>query len=70
MKNRKQNRRSRLDRIESKCDRILSELITIRRRLDSSPDMDTAIDRLHRAALKLRSQCEHERDYIRRMFNS
>lgn len=64
-------RPSRLDRIEGKCDRILSELIIIRQRLSQRPDdMDVAIERLHRAARKLRVQCEKERDNARRMFIS
>lgn len=63
-------RPSRLDRIERKCDRILSELLIIRQQLNRRPDMDTAIDRLHRTARRLRRQCERERDYTREMFNS
>lgn len=63
-------RPSRLDRIERKCDRILSELLIIRQQLNRRPDMDTAIDRLHRTARRLRLQCERERDYTREMFNS
>lgn len=63
-------RPSRLDRIERKCDRILSELLIIRQQLNRRPDMDTAIDRLHRTARRLRHQCERERDYTREMFNS
>lgn len=73
MTKRKQNfkrRPSRLDRIERKCDRILSELLIIRQQLNRRPDMDTAIERLHRAARNMRDQCEHERDFTRRMFNS
>lgn len=63
-------RPSRLDRIERKCDRILSELLIIRQQLNRRPDMDAAIDCLHRTARRLRSQCELERDYTRKMFNS
>lgn len=73
MTNRKKNfkrRPSRLDRIERKCDRILSELLIIRQHLNRRPDMDIAIERLHRAARNMRVQCEHERDFTRRMFNS
>lgn len=63
-------RPSRLDRIERKCDRILSELLIIRQQLNRRPDMDMAIERLHRTARKLRTQCERERDNARQMFNS
>ncbi|ROS82244.1 hypothetical protein EEL34_14575 [Muribaculaceae bacterium Isolate-039 (Harlan)] len=63
-------RPSRLDRVERKCDRILSELLIIRQQLNRRPDMDMAIERLHRTARKLRTQCEQERDLTRRMFNS
>lgn len=72
--NRKYNnkrRPSRLDKIERKCDRILSELLIIHQRLSQRPDdMDMAIERMHRAARKLRVQCERERDNARRMFIS
>lgn len=64
------SRPSRLDRIERKCDRILSELIIIRHQGRSRPDMDDAIERLHRAARKMRSQCERERTAVGRMFNT
>ena len=63
-------RPSRLDRIERKCDRILSELLIIHQQLKQRPDMDMAIERLHRAARKMRSQFELERDNTRKMFNS
>lgn len=53
-------RSTRLDRIERKCDRILSELLIIRQRLNRSSDMDDAIDRLHRASRKMRAQCDRE----------
>lgn len=63
-------RPSRLDRIERKCDRILSELLIIRQQLNRRPDMDMAIERLHRTARKLRTQCEREWENAREMFNS
>ena len=57
----KRRRVSRLGRIESKCDRILSELIMLRQRLSSKSDeMDAVIDRMHSAAKRLRRQCESE----------
>lgn len=61
---------SRLDRVERKCDRILSELIIIRQQLNRRPGIDNAIERLHKTARKMRLQCEQERDYARSMFNS
>lgn len=72
MKNRNRNnlRQTRLDRVERKCDRILSELIIIREQLNRRPDMDTAIERIHLTARSMRVQFERERNNIRRMFNS
>ena len=64
------NRRTkkRIDRIEKKCDRILTELLMLRRQL-SRPDIDTAIERLHEAALKMRKQSYEGRDRALKMFN-
>lgn len=59
---------SRLNRIERKCDRILSELLALRHRLSHQPDIDSVIDHLHRSARDMRKHCEKERDAIRRMF--
>lgn len=65
----KKRRQSRLDRVERKCDRILAELLIIRQQLSRRPsDIDTAIDRLHQQARKLRQQCEQERSTVRKMF--
>lgn len=61
---------SKLDRIERKCDRILSELLISRRQSRQSADVDILIDQLHGAARKLRMQCELERDNVRKMLNS
>ena len=63
-------RPSRLDRIERKCDRILSELLILRQRLARTPDIDNAIDRLHRSARQMRRQAERDRDLARAMFHS
>lgn len=63
-------RPSRLDRLERKCDRVLSELLIIRQKLNSRSDMDMAINRLHKTARKMRLQCERERDYAKNMFIS
>lgn len=68
LKNR--HRSHRIERIERKCDRILSELLILRRHLIHRPDMDAVIDRLHHAARVMRAQCERERDIARKMFNS
>lgn len=66
MRKQKGNRKpglSRIGRIERKCDRILSELLVIRHRISSSgSDMDSAIERMHRAARMMRRQCEREYD--------
>lgn len=71
MKKQSNSRRpTRLERIERKCDRILSELLIVRHQLTSSPDLDLAIDRLHRAARKMKMQCERERMAVETMFNS
>lgn len=70
MTKRIQNKRrpSRLDCIERKCDRILSELLILRQQISNRPNLDNAIDRLHRAARNMRTECERERDAVRRMF--
>ncbi|MDE7440940.1 MAG: hypothetical protein K2M69_02085 [Muribaculaceae bacterium] len=56
---------SRLDRIERKCDRLLSELIIIRQ----NTDIDKAIDRMHRAARRMRVEADRERDNAIRRSN-
>lgn len=63
-------RQSRIERLERKCDRILSELLIIRHRLASRPDMDVAIERLHLAACRMKTRFERERDEARRVFHS
>ena len=73
MKNTKihKHHQSKLDRIERKCDRILSEILMMRyNSRNATCDADNAIDKLHRMAHKLRNQCEYERGYIRQMFNA
>lgn len=61
MAKRKERKRrpSRLDRIERKCDRILSELIILRHQLRHS-DIDNVIDSMHRSARRMRLQAERE----------
>lgn len=64
----KKRRPSRLARIERKCDRILSELLILRRQRFVSDNIDTAIDRLHRAARNMRAECEREKDRTRKIY--
>lgn len=61
---------SRIDRIERKCDRILSVLIILSQRLSRTHEIDTAIDKMHRVARNMRMQAERERTLTRRMFHS
>ncbi len=68
MKHRKNMRSIRLERIERKCDLILSEIIIIRQQLHRKSDIDTVIDRLHKSARNMRVQCNRQRDKIIRMF--
>lgn len=72
MAKRKENkhRPSRLDRIEIKCDRILSELLILRHQVCRHSDIDSVIDKLHRSARKMRMQVEQERESARRMLHS
>lgn len=65
-KERKRRRVSRIDRIERKCDRILSELILLRHRQSATDDMDTVIDRMHHAARRMLWQCENEYEACKR----
>ena len=67
--NPKRWRQSRIERLEKKCDRILSELIILRHALTRNHSGD-AIEQMHRQALKLRRQCERERQLVFKMFNS
>ncbi len=61
-------RPTRLERVESKCDRILSELLILRHSLVNRPsDIDVAIERMHNAAKRMRVQCERERATARDM---
>ncbi len=62
--------RSALDRIERKCDRILAELLILRRHMAHKPGVDAVIERLHRTARRMRAQAEKERQFVRNMFNS
>lgn len=65
------NRRStKLGRIEKKCDLILSEILIIHQLLTRRSDIDTVIDRLHKTARNMRTQCEHQRNNALKMFGS
>lgn len=66
----RKRRPSRLGRIERKCDRILSELLILRQRLSRKPDIDAAIEKMHRTARDMRTQAERELTLTRRMFHS
>lgn len=65
----KQRMQKRIIRIEGKCNRILSELVIIRERLNRERDIDAIIDRLHQTAKRIRRQCERERDAAIRIAN-
>lgn len=54
-------KQSGLERIETKCDRILSEIICIRHHLMyRTYPIDDVIEKMHLAAKRLRKQCDHE----------
>ena len=62
---------SSLDRIERKCDRILSELLILRQQIAHRPDeLDEAIERMHRAARRLKAESKRERANALKMFHS
>lgn len=60
----KKNLKQHLQRIERKCDRILAEILILRKYYQSQSEIDIAIDKLHRVAKKFRDQCKNERDII------
>ena len=60
---------SRLDRIERKCDRVLSLLLVQTEHSRQSYTGDI-IERLHSAARAMRVQCQEESRLIRRLYNS
>lgn len=69
MKRKQHYRRSRqIERIERKCDIILSELIILRQRTDPRPNLDLVIERLHQEGERMRALCELERDTYRDRF--
>lgn len=74
MNNRRFNNRrkqSQLDRIERKCNRILSELAVIRQQLTfRTGDIDGAIDRMHYNARRMRAAACRDARILRKMFHS
>lgn len=70
---RKKNRTrrpSRIDRLERKCDLILSELIILRQAISRKRDIDSLIDKLHSSAKRMKHQCDIERDAIKLTLNA
>ena len=66
----KSRKPSRLDRIERKCDRILSELLILRQQIAHRPDdLDEAIERMHRAARRLKAQSQRECEIATKMLH-
>lgn len=67
MKTHRRSRTSRLARIERKCDRILSELLVMRKRAYRRDALDDAIDKLHVQARRMRELSRMERDAMLEM---
>lgn len=60
-----------LARIERKCDRILSELVTLRGSLVPKVcNRDNSIDEIVRASRLLNKQCRRELMAVRKLYNS
>lgn len=60
---------SRIERVEAKCDRILSELSVIRRSLNAGTNsVDDAIERMHRNARRMRAETEKNARILRELF--
>jgi hypothetical protein len=55
----------KLDRIERKCDKILSEILIIRH--NQSSDVDILIERMRHQASEMRRQCKTENKALKRM---
>ena len=61
----------RIRRIERKCDRIISELASLRRCLYSrSSDIDVTIERMHNNALELRKESEYATRFLNKLLHS
>lgn len=61
---------TQLDRVERKCDLLLSELLLLRHILYSRRDEDTLIDRMHSLAKRMRMHSEEERAHAREMLSN
>nr|DAU86855.1 MAG TPA: hypothetical protein [Caudoviricetes sp.] len=70
MNNRRNDRKpTRLERIEKKCDLIISELALLRRSTrPKRQSVDEAIDRLHESARRMRIQSEKDARLLRKAF--
>ena len=65
------NKLSRLERVERKCDRILAELAMLRKRSAvQSRSVDDAIERMHRNARRMRAETDREAQIIRKLLIS
>ncbi len=73
MNNRKYNKnrkQSRLERIERKCDIILSELAIISKGISTrSRSVDDAIERMHRNARRMRAEAVRDSQILHKLFN-
>lgn len=72
MNNRRKNKNykpSRLERVERKCNLILSELAIIRKSLSSRHrSVDDAIERMHISARRMRVEAEREARLLGKVF--
>lgn len=61
----------RIRRIEHKCDRIISELASLRRCFYSrSSDIDVTIERMHNNARELRKESECATRFLNKLLHS
>ena len=61
----------RIRRIEHKCDRIISELASLRRCFYSrSSDIDVTIERMHNNARELRKESEYATRFLNKLLHS
>lgn len=61
----------RIRRIERKCDRIISELASLRRCFYSrSSDIDVTIERMHNNARELRKESEYATRFLNKLLHS
>jgi hypothetical protein len=68
-RNTKNRKQSRLARIERKCDVILSELAIIRKSVNTRHrSVDDAIERMHNASRRMRTEAERDARILRRVF--